>query len=236
MITRHEEIVLFDSKSKSIQLELEKNKYIVSVGINEISFDNYIYNITDELIIYFKSNMKGIQTIVGNITIPKGYYEVDEINKLIQFQLPLIVKNIQIYFDKKSYKFIFINQSKNIIVELNKIAYSYFNLNTEIIDINNTIISADIIDVNKVNLIFIKMKNIVRGMNYNKDIQNGKIICCIPIKSKFSCKEIVSFNNVSFFDVIDKNNTNIELCITNEKDEEINIKNVFIKLIIKINK
>lgn len=235
------ETILFSPKDLSFIFNTDSREYnIISIGIKEFSFDNYIFNILENFLIDIKDKDG---RILHTIKLEPGHYEymnvVDMVNTLFKKEQ---LKEMFLLFNPVTSKYKFTNNHQNKFIHFNKVAQDYFNLPNTIIKPKSEVESLDVLDNLKTRTINIGCRNIVNGIriikNNQVDDRDGtKIIHTHIINSSYGRQEIyVNQNKIQFFDFCIRNANQIEMDLTDENGVKVNIRNIIIKLLIKCQK
>lgn len=193
-----------------------------AVGVKEFVYDNFIENIEDDLII--KIQKKDL-SIVHEIIIEKGNYELDEVLGIIRVSLEAKdLKNIKIYFNKSNWKIYVLNDSKYII-NGNKIFREFFNL-PEQIDPFSKIKSKKVFDILKTKSIYIKIKNLKNAI-YLDNNDMGEVIFSSTLRSKPGIQTIdYVHNSPPMYEFFNPTLNQLEISITDENNKIVNLQNI----------
>lgn len=198
------------------------------VGLKEISFDNFIENVEENLLIeIYNKNKKD-----SEIVIEKGSYDLEEILDLIKIKLDALkIVNLHFNFNKHNGKFDVDNKTKSYSLKLSPFSQQFLKL-PEYIEAGKRVKSYEIFEIMKTKSLYVRIDGLIYGIRSNVNIRgNGEIIHVTALSNNYGQTKIEHVTNTPiFYHFTNKYLKDIELSITDEYGVEVNIQNIRILL------
>lgn len=221
------------SENETIKINLpwaNVSSKTLSVGLKEFSFDNFIENIKkDFTITIVEPHAKKIDKVLLTISLESGHYELDDILNMIAMKLDdKFKKTIRFLFNKATSK-IYVENTTNNVIHLSDTVSDFFCL-PKVIDPQSFIKSSKIINLTKSNTLFVRVKYISNGIHFNQNISGGNkggIVHTCAITNQYGQNKIDHVMNLPvFYEFTSDRLQTVEITITDEFNEIVNIQNI----------